>query len=284
VGSIALRRSLGAECAGATCTGVVAQSNDESGTVQRHAGSRSAPWPKMPKAPAWLPQVLPAALIAVIVAVVGATSYYGWQVSRAGSVGFWVILCVPTLALALAGASRAYRDAELGSWLRPIWGDPTRGIVSAAVLVLCAVGSVHVIAAAGSPRESWIARIYLQLGDPTALHDHTLLVAGAVIAMAVAEEVLWRGLVTTLLAETIGTRTAWVYAAVLYALALVPAMWPLRDPTAGLNPLLPLAGLGVGLAWGAMARITGRLVPGILSHAAFDWCVITLFRLWGPSV
>jgi membrane protease YdiL (CAAX protease family) len=48
--------------------------------------------------------------------------------------------------------------------------------------------------------------------------------------------------------------------------------------------MLPIASLGVGLVWGGMGRVTGRLTPAILSHAAFDWCVIVVFRLWGPSL
>jgi len=116
------------------------------------------------------------------------------------------------------------------------------------------------------------------------LRAHMAPLALIVIVVATAEEIVWRGWVPSLLAPRVGTRLAWVYAAVLYALSLVPAMWSLRDPVAGLNPVLPLGGLACGLAWGAMARLTGRLVPGLLSHVVFDWCAVMMFRLWGPSV
>jgi membrane protease YdiL (CAAX protease family) len=104
--------------------------------------------------------------------------------------------------------------------------------------------------------------------------------AGAVIAAAVAEELVWRGMVTQLLAERVGSRMAWVWAAVLYALAYAPTMWALRS-SAGLNPLLVGAALGAGLLWGAMARAFGRLAPGVLAHALFDWAVVMMFPLWG---
>ena len=52
-------------------------------------------------------------------------------------------------------------------------------------------------------------------------------------------------------------------------------------PDAGLNPVLPLAALGGGLVWGAMARAFGRLAPSVLAHALFDWAVVMMFPLWG---
>jgi hypothetical protein len=129
-----------------------------------------------------------------------------------------------------------------------------------------------------------MARLYLQFGDPTSLRAHAVPVAIAVVLAAASEEIVWRGLVTRQIAESVGSRTAWVWAAALYALAQIPTLWQLRDPVAGMNPVLCLAALAVGLVWGLMARVFGRLTPGILSHAAFDWCVIMMFRLWGPGV
>ena len=103
------------------------------------------------------------------------------------------------------------------------------------------------------------------------------------MSVAAAEEIVWRGLATSLLAETIGSRFAWAAGAGLYALAYVPTMAALAVPS-GPNPLLPIAALGAGLVWGAMARRAGRLTPGIVSHALFDWCVVVMFRLWGESL
>jgi len=102
--------------------------------------------------------------------------------------------------------------------------------------------------------------------------------------MAVAEELVWRGLVVSLLEERIGSRRAWIWAAVLYGVAHLPTAWALRDPAAGPNPLLVLAAIGCGLVWGGMARRFDRLLPSMFSHALFDWTVIMMFRYWGPSV
>jgi membrane protease YdiL (CAAX protease family) len=102
-------------------------------------------------------------------------------------------------------------------------------------------------------------------------------------AAALAEEVLWRGAITQLLAQRFGSRTAWLWAAGLYALAYVPAAWSLRamGPDAGVNPVLPAAALAGGLLWGAMARAFGSLAPSVLAHALFDWAVVMMFPLWG---
>ena len=83
---------------------------------------------------------------------------------------------------------------------------------------------------------------------------------GTVIAMAAADEVLWRGFVTRLIAERVGSRTAWLYAIVPYALAQVPTMWALARSRGRAESVLPIARhrrrLRVGRARPAAARTT----------------------------
>jgi membrane protease YdiL (CAAX protease family) len=222
--------------------------------------------------------------IAVVIIVTGAGAHFAFDLDRAGASSFWCFAILPTVLVALFALARAARDGELWDLIRPAWGDASQGIFSAAVLFGAAFAFLHTVAPAGSPRESWTARLYLQLGDPGWLRAHTGMMAIVVLVAAAAEEIVWRGLVTRLIAEQVGSRTAWVWAAIPYALSLVPTAWALRDPVAGLNPLLIAGALGLGLVWGGMARWTGRLSPGILSHAVFDWCVIMVFRLWGSGI
>jgi membrane protease YdiL (CAAX protease family) len=222
-------------------------------------------------------------VIAVVV-VIGGCSWLGWQLPRAGTASFWALVTAPTILLSGVALWRAHRDGDLKEIMRPQWGDFTRGFMGTLVLFAGAYAFTKVVAPTGSPRESWMARLYLQLGHPGALRANATLVACGMIVAAAAEEIVWRGMVTTLLAEQLGSRRAWIYGAVAYAAAHVPAMWALADPVAGLNPVLPLAALGAGLVWGAMARSFGRLPPAIVSHALFDWVVVMMFRLWGTSV
>lgn len=236
------------------------------------------------------------AYLAAIVVAIAVGSHFAFDLSRAGQPSFLLWIGAPSVLIAVIGSVRAQRDGELyrrssfdtdgggSGWLNVRSGDFTRGFTAAAVLFGAAYGAMRLLAPVGSDRESWIARLYLQIGDPTTLRQHVPIVVAAIIVLGVAEELVWRGLVVSLLQEVVGSRRAWVWAAVLYALAQLPTLWALRDPVAGLNPMLPGAALVGGLVWGGMARKFGRLLPGVFSHVLFYWTVFMMFRLWGPSV
>ena len=224
------------------------------------------------------------AFVALTVLVVGVASYFAFLPQSSGTVAFWVLAGAPTLLLAGIAASWAKRDELLREWVSPRWGDFTRGVVGAMLLFCVAWALSRIVSPVGSPREIWLVTLYGQIGDPRLLQQHAPAVGAAIVGIVAAEELLWRGMITQLLADRVGTRTAWIWAAVLYALAYVPTAWSLRahaGPSAGLNPVLPLAALGGGLLWGAMARAFGRLPPSILAHALFDWTVVMMFPLWG---
>ena len=211
------------------------------------------------------------------------TSCLAFRTERAGEWSFWLLAgarCSASLPVALW---RGWKDGELSAWMRPKAGDFTLGFLAAALLFLGAYAFSKVVTPGGSPRAIWLARLYLQLGDPSALRGHPVALFAGLIAVAAAEEIVWRGLAASLLADVIGSRWAWVVSATLYALAYVPTMWSLAAPN-GLNPLLPVAALGAGLVWGGMARRFGRLTPGIVAHVLFDWCIVVIFRLWGESL
>ncbi len=224
------------------------------------------------------------AYLAAIVVVIGIGTAVAFQLERAGQTGFFLCVALPAVALSACAVARARRDGVLKAWLSVRSGDFTRGFVAAALLFGGTWAFGRLVAPVGSPRESWLARLYLQLGDPAALRRHVVLVVFAIIVVAVVEELVWRGLVVALLEEVIGSRRAWVWAAVLYALAYAPTIWALRDPVAGANPLVTAGALAAGLLWGAMARRFDRLLPSMFSHVLYAWTVLMMFRLWGPSV
>jgi len=219
-----------------------------------------------------------------IVVTIALAAHFAFDVSRAGTPAFFLIMIVPTVVLAILGIIRAKDDGVLKSWLSVRSGDFSRGFAAAALLFGASYAFMKVVAPPESARSSWLARLYLQLGDPSVLRKNVGLVVLALVVASIAEEVLWRGLVVSLLEEKIGSRRAWVWAAVLYAVAHVPTIWALRDPVAGPNPVVFLAAIACGLVWGGMARRFERLLPSVFSHALFDWTVLMMFRLWGPSV
>jgi membrane protease YdiL (CAAX protease family) len=199
-------------------------------------------------------------------------------------VAFWVLAAGPQLVLGAFAAVWASREVLLREWLTPRWGDFTRGVLGAALFFAAAWGFARLLAPIGSSREIWLVSLYGQLGDPRVLQSHAPAIAATIGATALAEEVLWRGVVTQLLAQAVGSRLAWLWAAGIYALAYVPTAWSLRagaGDLGGPNPLVILGALFGGLLWGAMARGFGRLLPSVLAHALFDWAVVMMAPLWG---
>jgi uncharacterized protein len=239
-------------------------------------GRSGYPWPRTMRAAASLFILLATLLVSV-------ASYYAWAPGHVGSATFWALTCGPYVCLAGLAIWWAIRDDLLSQWLSPHWGDFTRGIVGAAVLYAAAWSFARYAAPVGSPREIWLVSLYGQLGDPQQLRAHAPLVGGAILLASACEEVVWRGMVTQLIADRVGSRTGWLAAAALYAVAYVPTMWSLRAGF-GLNPALVAAALAVGVFCGAMARAFGGLVPGIVAHAFFDWAVLMMIPLWGGRV
>jgi membrane protease YdiL (CAAX protease family) len=228
---------------------------------------------------------LAVAFPALAVVVVAVSSYFAFLPESSGTVAFWVLAGGPTLLLGATAAAWASREELLREWVSPRWGDFTRGAVGAVLLFAIAYAFSRVVTPMGSPRAIWFVSLYGEVGDPRLLQAHAPAIAAAIGAVVIAEELVWRGMVMQALADRVGSRMAWIYAAGLYALAYVPTAWSLRSvagPAGGLNPVLPLAALAGGLLWGGMARAFGRLTPGILAHAFFDWAVVMMFPLWGP--
>lgn len=220
-----------------------------------------------------------------IVLAVALAAHFAFDASRAGAASFFVVYAAPTVALAVLAVVRARFDGVLSGWLAVRSGDFTRGFVAAAVIFGAAYVFMKTVTPPDSAQASWWARLYLQFGDPAVLRRHVPLVVAAIAGLAIAEELVWRGLVVSLLEEKVGSRRAWVWAAVLYGLAHAPSVWALRDPLAGPNPVVVLGALGAGLVWGGMARaFGGRLLPSMFSHMLVVWAVVMMFRLWGPSV
>jgi hypothetical protein len=218
--------------------------------------------------------------IVAAVAISGAATYFAFLPQRSGTIAFWTMAVGPTVVLAAIAAVWARREDYLREWISPRWGDASRGIVGGVALFAAAWAASRVLTPVGSPREIWLVSLYGQIGDPRTLQKNGPAVAAVIIAAAAGEEIVWRGAVTQLVAERVGSRLAWLWAAGLYTVALVPTAWALGS-SSGPNPLLVLLALGGGLLWGGMARVFGSLVPGILAHALFDWAVV-MFPLWGP--
>jgi membrane protease YdiL (CAAX protease family) len=218
--------------------------------------------------------------VAVVVAI--ATSAIGLAMRPEGS-GSWQMLAVLGAPYGVMSALALWRmrsRGEIGALLRPRSGDLTYGAVAAATLFFAALLGRMALASHGTGREGWLVRIYLQIGNPEALQRRFVIVIVALVLFATLEEITWRGYVYGALKDRLGSRKAWPLAAVLYAGSYAPTIVLLRDPFAGLNPLVVVCALVCGLVWGLLAASTARLPVAIFSHALFLWVVVCQFPLW----
>lgn len=225
-----------------------------------------------------------AAILAAITLVTGGALFVAFQKPYAETFTFVAIAGGAAAMLAAFVLFQAHREGELRDVFSIRGGDFSRGFMGAAVLFGGAYAASRYLMPLGSPRSGWLLGFYLHIGDPKVLRAHVALVVAAIVVVTVAEEVVWRWYVPRILEERVGSRQAWIYAAGLYALAHLPTAFALRGPDGGLNPVVVLGALGGGLVWGGMARRFGRILPSMFAHALFDWTVLVMFRLYGPSV
>lgn len=215
--------------------------------------------------------------VALVVGVLAFAHGAAFRPTQAGTTGFWLWLLVPYAALTVLAAYVLWQKGTLWQRLAPRWGDLSLGAVSAMVLLMVSWLARSALAPAGTPRQAWLYRVYLQLGDPESL-QRSLAFTLALLALPLAEELVWRGYVLDLLTERLGSRRGWIAATLCYAAVTLPTVVTLRDPNAGLNPLLPIAALGAGMVWSFLAARTGRLPPVIVSHMAFTYFSAVQFR------
>ncbi len=215
--------------------------------------------------------------VALCVVVASIAHALAFREAWLGSLWFWLCLGLPYAALSAVALHYFWDQGTLVDRLTPRWGDLSIGAVSALLLLFASLVGRSALAPAGTPRQAWLYRIYLQLGDPEVLQNSVAFTL-ALAAIATAEELVWRGLVLDALTARFGTRSGWILSTLAYALALVPTAYVLRTADAGPNPLLPIAALGVGLVWNYLAARFGRLSPVIISHVAFSYFTAVQFR------
>lgn len=221
-------------------------------------------------------------MIRVIFTVVLLTAAYAFSFrpSLQGAPLFWWGLGVPYALLTAVALYKMWDDGTLLDYLMPKWGDLSIGLVTAFALLLCSFAARSVLSPEMTARKAWLFGIYLQIGDPDIIQRSVLMTA-VVIGIAIAEEIVWRGMVLSDLTERLGERRGWIVAALLYGACTLPTLYTLRDPEAGPNPLLVTAAFGCGLVWTFLAARLNRIPPVAFSHAFFTYLSAVQFRLPG---
>jgi membrane protease YdiL (CAAX protease family) len=208
-----------------------------------------------------------------VTAVVAAAVAFAFRERTAGTAAMWLGICVPYLLLSAFSVYRLYDDGTVLDVLRVRAGDVTIGVVTAALAYGGAFVFERFFLSTSAPRLAWLFRIAVQIGSG---HPSPVKIGLIIVGLAVAEELVWRGLVLGALAEKFGSRRAWPLATLAYALAHVPSIFTLADPDVGPNPVLAVAALGCGLVWSFTASMLGRLPPVIVSHAVFSYFAIAM--------
>ncbi|MFO0762209.1 MAG: type II CAAX endopeptidase family protein [Byssovorax sp.] len=209
----------------------------------------------------------------------GLVMTFAFDPARAGTPAMLIAIGLNYALITALALYRLKQRGELAARFRPAGGDLTLGAVTAGLLYGAAHLVEHTVASRGTPREAWVMRLYLQLGDPQAVGR--VLVGGAVFVVAALEEIAWRGLVMRSLEGVLDKKRALALTSALFAVAHLPTLYLLRDPTAGYNPLIVLAALGCGTVWGVIYLRTDRLLPSLFAHAFFSWAIVE-FPIWRP--
>src|ERR1700722_18586028 len=102
---------------------------------------------------------LAAAYVVAAVALTSICAYFAFLPRYSGTLTFWALAGGPSVALAAVAAEWARREELLREWLTPRWGDFSRGMVGAVLLMAGAWGFAHVVTPVGSPREIWLVTL-----------------------------------------------------------------------------------------------------------------------------
>jgi len=176
-------------------------------------------------------------------------------------------LCFLVTALGLAGFA-CWQSA--GPW-RP-W---RAGLVARTYVPLLVgwavllVGYLRAMHALGHPVPPQPGLAYFVEHGPQSL-GFWIVTAGTVIAAPLAEELLFRGYLRTLLRHWLGPWTTIVVVAIAFGLLH------------GLAYALPIAALGVWFGW--LRERCGALLPAILAHAMHNGVVILVTACWPQSL
>ncbi|MBS2030623.1 MAG: CPBP family intramembrane metalloprotease [Deltaproteobacteria bacterium] len=170
-------------------------------------------------------------------------------------------------SVAVAAALLVLRSLAVPTEWRKLFAPRRDALVVAAIATPVLVGATlllrgPVLGAVPALSEG-VGQLYAMLGSTTLVQAYVLLPL-----TAIAEEVVFRGVIQGALEPRLTRFGAPVAAACIYAAAHV----------ASENPTLLALALVMGLVWGCLRAFTGSLWPGIASHVLWDLVVM----IWSP--
>ncbi|MFN8021656.1 MAG: CPBP family intramembrane glutamic endopeptidase [Acidimicrobiales bacterium] len=163
----------------------------------------------------------------------------------------FVVALVVVLVVQLAFIGR------LG-WWREVWRDARPGRwwmwLPVALVVLAAVGTIAREGVSDAPTHYWVGMTL------------TMVLVGA------TEELTFRGILLVGARELVDERRAWLVSSALFGLFHLPNA--ILGQSLALSLRQVVATAVIGSAFYCLRRAGGWLLPCIVLHAAYDWCVI----------
>jgi membrane protease YdiL (CAAX protease family) len=147
----------------------------------------------------------------------------------------------------------------------------------AAILIIAIWSGRALLMPHGSIREAWLARLYIQAGDPLELGRFGW-VPVVILGWAISDEIIWRGWLQPLATKRFGITRGILILTAAYAVQTLPAAYHLADPSAGYNPLMPLLAACCGLCFSYITHLTGRITPSLIAHATLAYFTVLEFR------
>ncbi len=211
-------------------------------------------------------------LVLVVTLATSAAVFQAFRPDNAGQMSMLLSLGSVYVVFTIITVLWMRHRGEEKSKLTPHRGDVTFGAIIAVGMYLLATGVHILLTSRGSPKEAWLIRVYVQIGDPEM--NARFFVGPIIFAVAAMEELVWRGLVLGALRDRLSNNVALLSCTALYGLSHASTLYLLRDPYIGLNPLVMMAALGCGLIWGWIAFKLDRLALSMIAHALFIWAVV----------
>ncbi|MGC4065457.1 MAG: CPBP family intramembrane metalloprotease [Polyangiaceae bacterium] len=129
----------------------------------------------------------------------------------------------------------------------------------------------------GSIREAWLARLYIQAGDPLELGRVGWLPL-VILGWAISDEIIWRGWLQPVVTSRFGVTRGVLVLTAAYTAQSLPSIYYLADPSAGYNPLISILAACCGLCFSYITHLAGRITPSLIAHATLAYFTILEFR------
>lgn len=178
-----------------------------------------------------------------------------WAIGAALATRFGIWLAMGSVALLCATVVGLLDGERLARLLRPRLTEIVAGAAVGGPMAVATHALYPLVASLAPAAARDTARLYAAFGSVPAP-----LAALLVLPVVASEELVWRGLVQTLLARRLGPVGAVGWGALVYAAAHAPAG----------SPVLVAAAAGCGLVWGALRARTAGLVAPFVAHLVWD--------------